>query len=777
MMTPADHADDEMSDYLQMFTDETEEQLEGLVEALLVLENDVDDAEAINEAFRLIHSIKGSAGMMGFENIALLTHHLESRFELFRSRTMILDQPTMNLVLRCIDFLRECVGRMRAGEALGPIGPLLDDLKALEQSATPAAVGPGPKTPAAVAARDDARPAAPAGPPTAVRAGQVRVLVHFEPGLALVDLKARLVHSRLSRLGDVLSTTPPLTALESIGTLERFELVLATEAPGEQLRAAADADGITSVEIQMPSATPAPAAGPDPVATEPAPAAPAPSREETTPLVPGTAAVASRTRPTTETSATRLPSTETMRVDVDRLDELMNLAGELVVNRARFVQISERVTPALRSRNAVGRAREFTESLRRTITQLKDLSQGNGAWRPHIEGLETGLAFVEEQSDLWENGRRSFMEIGEAIDQLTRISDSLQRSALGTRMVPVAPLFNRFRRVVRDLSADRGKKVLLEIHGEKTELDKRMIDELGDPLVHLVRNSIDHGLESPDVRVARGKPEAGTIRLEARHSGNSVFIDISDDGGGIDVERIRAKVLERGLLGAEAAAQLTDAQALEYIWHPGFSTAQRITDISGRGVGMDAVRTRITELNGMIDVDTTPAQGTVFTIRLPLTLAIIHSLLMRIRGVMFSMPIEDVREIVSVSPSDVVSVHGRETLDVRGQFIPLVAIDDVFEWNAFDQDAVADEHAGPASSPAEVRAVVLQTGGKTMALRVDDLVGSDDLVIKSLSQNFMHIQGLSGASILGDGTVCLMLDVSSVIDRAIKAASAPRTLR
>jgi two-component system chemotaxis sensor kinase CheA len=210
----------------------------------------------------------------------------------------------------------------------------------------------------------------------------------------------------------------------------------------------------------------------------------------------------------------------------------------------------------------------------------------------------------------------------------------------------VAPLFNRFKRVVRDLSTARGKKVNLRIRGEKTELDKRMIDELGDPLVHLVRNSIDHGLESPDVRLARGKPEAGTILLEASHSGNSVFIHVRDDGGGIDVARIKDRLVAREILTAVEVERLSDAEAVDYIWHPGFSTAQEVTNVSGRGVGMDAVKARIADLNGTIDVDSAPQEGTTFTIRLPLTLAIINSLLIRIRDVIFSMPIEDVREIV-----------------------------------------------------------------------------------------------------------------------------------
>jgi len=375
---------------------------------------------------------------------------------------------------------------------------------------------------------------------------------------------------------------------------------------------------------------------------------------------------------------------------------------------------------------------------------------------------------VEEQTNLWDSGCRGFAQIGEAIDQLTRISDSLQQEVLDTRMVPVGPLFNRFKRVVRDLSSQRGKEVTLQIRGERTELDKRMIDELGDPLIHLVRNCIDHGLESPDVRLARGKPEAGTVELEASHSGNNVLIHVRDDGGGVDVARIKERAVAKKLLSAEEAEALTDEQAVEYIWHPGFSTARELTDVSGRGVGMDAVKTRIKNLNGAISVESAPGQGTKFTIRLPLTLAIINSLLIRIRQVIFSMPIEDVREIVSVPASKIVTVHGKHNIDVRGEYIPLITIHDVFEWHDISHgtDDAPDENAAMDNGDL-VHAVILQSGDKAMGLRVEELLGSQDIVIKSLSENFIQIRGLSGASILGDGTVCLMLDVSSLIDLAI----------
>jgi len=774
---PAGQPSDEMSEYLQMFMDETEEQLEDLVEALLNLERAPESVEDLNEAFRLIHSIKGSAGMMGFDTIAALTHHLESRFERFRSGVERLDKPTMNLVLRCIDFLRECIRRLRVNDQPGSAAPLLEELAALDDR--PAQDTAPPTTPA--------EPVAPVPAPV-LRDDEYHLTVHFEAGLQLADLKARLIISRLSALGEIGSIHPAPEELETSENPTRIEIVLSTDKGADAIRAAADVDGVHGIDLAGETAIPA---APAVVAPEPPPVVvetpePPPAVVETPEppaVVTETPAPADEPAPTptpvptsepapagvAETSADKGRSkvAETMRVDIDRLDNLMNLAGELVVNRARFVQVADQLTPAFRKRNIVNRARDFSESIRKTIAHLQSTGHGNGEWSARINELKAGIVFMEEQSEMWENGRRCFAQIGEAIDQLTRVSDSLQQAVLDTRMVPVAPLFNRFKRVIRDLSSQRDKRVDLEIRGEKTELDKRMIDELGDPLVHLVRNSIDHGLEPPQERKAGGKPETGTIFLEASHSGNNIFIHVRDDGRGIDTGRIRQKLVDGEILAAATAAKLTDEQALDYIWHAGFSTASEVTDISGRGVGMDAVRQRITDLNGTIEVESTPGQGTTFTIRLPLTLAIINCLLIRVRGVTFAMPIEDVREIVSVLPGDIVTVHGRQTVDIRGQFIPLVGIDDMFDWN----DVALDADTRTTAIGETAAAVILQAGRKTMGLRVDELLGSQDIVIKSLADHFVQIHGLSGASILGDGTVCLMLDVATAIDLAVGSSA------
>jgi len=465
---------------------------------------------------------------------------------------------------------------------------------------------------------------------------------------------------------------------------------------------------------------------------------------------------------------------ETVRVDIQRLDRLMNLAGELVVNRARFLQLASQMTETFKKSGLLSQLRDLCEALRENLSSGETLdleipnleTPYNGFIDDkHREILSTVIAF-EEQLQVLERGRRSFLQLNEAIDQFSRVSDRLQRGVLDTRMVPIGPLFNRFKRTVRDISNELGKKVNLVIRGENTELDKRMIDELGDPLMHLVRNAIDHGLESESVRRSRGKPEEGTLTLEAVHSGNSVLITISDDGGGINTEKVKRRAIERRIVTATEAAMMSDYEIAQFIWAPGFSTAEVISDISGRGVGMDIVKTRIGELNGTVEVDSSIGTGTKFVIRLPLTLAIIRSLLFKIQQGAFAAPIENVREIVSVNHRDIVSVHGRNSIEVRGEFIPLVRIDDVFDWHQ-TQYSYAQEFSIDSETRQDVSSVLIMTSGtKSMALVVSELKGCQDIVVKSLDENFTHIRGLAGASILGDGSVCLLLDVVSCLELA-----------
>jgi two-component system chemotaxis sensor kinase CheA len=723
-----------MADYLQMYLDETGEQLEALVEKLLALERDPTDAVHLNEAFRLVHTIKGSSALMGYDSVTEVTHLLENHFERIRSGLQTLDRGLMDLSLRCVDFLRECNRRLREGQPLGSAPELLDALRA---------VGSAPSAPTAA-------------PPRVVRS--CRVLIHFEAGLPLLDLKAQLALARLAEIGAIQRTAPAEPELGRLAEQIPLQILLQTERLAEEIRLAADVAGAALIELEEGVSEFLPTA-PAKQAAPAAPEAPVEHEDEVAAVV------------TAEPAEGKSKVAETVRVDIDRLDNLMNLAGELVVNKARFVQIARQMSPAFKKSGLAGRARSFGESMRRALLTMKarnghgtDANGANGVnWSQHLSDLEAEIGAIEEQARLWEESRRHFSHVTEAIDQLSRVSNSLQRGVLDTRMVPVAPLFNRFKRTVRDIALELNKKVNLEIKGEKTELDKRMIDELGDPLIHLVRNSIDHGIEPAEVRGRRGKPEVGTICLEAAHSGNNVFIYVRDDGGGIDTDKIRRRIGERGLVPPDQLDSLSEHDLIDFIWHPGFSTAESVSDISGRGVGMDIVKTRIAELNGTIEIQQVSGRGTTFIIRLPLTLAIIRSLLFRVEHGIFAVPIDNVREIVSVPVDQIVTIHGRQTFEARGEFIPLAGINDVFDW-----DMVRHSGAVSDTNAKRVDVVILHSSNKTMGLKVNELLGGQDIVIKSLAENFVHIRGLSGASILGDGSVCLLLDVGAAIDLAGK---------
>jgi len=455
---------------------------------------------------------------------------------------------------------------------------------------------------------------------------------------------------------------------------------------------------------------------------------------------------------------------ETVRVDVDRLDVLLNLTGELVVNRARLSQLANDVAPAFQKSG-------LSTNVTMLVEQTRDLINQLAAGQPKTTSLELQeltdlVTLVDNQLDGWDRNRQTFTELSAAIDQLTRVSNSLQRGVLNTRMVPVGPLFNRFKRSIRDITQELDKRVHLEIEGEKTELDKRMIDEIGDPLNHLIRNCVDHGIEPAEIRIRHGKPEVATVTLSASHRGNNVFITVADDGGGIDTQRVKQIAVSRGVLPAEAADGLTDHDVVELIFQPGFSTAAKVSDISGRGVGMDIVRTKIARLNGTIEVASTPGQGTTFTIRLPLTLTITRCMLFRLRYGVLAVPIENVREIVSVNGHQSLMANGREMCDIRGEFLPLVSIDDLFDYGSLDPHvaALAAGLSGQADTDGHV--VILHANNRSLGLRVDALLGGQDLVVKSLDENFSHIRGLGGASILGDGSVCLLLDAATCIELA-----------
>ena len=760
---PSDLPADEMSDYVRLYLDETNEQLDSLVEIFLELENQAPTPEELNEAFRLIHSIKGSSALLGLDRITSLTHHLETHFERLRSGKQELNTPTIDIVLRCIDFLRESNQHLQDGEPLSTAGDLLDQVKSLGQStsASDAPKTQQPDRPQQANAEIEKASSAHEQPP--IHADQKpeeswwSITISVEAGDSSSADAVSKVSQSLAALGELMDSQPPQASLGSTHNLTQVALVLKTFAPEAEIIQTIEAGSFTDFSVtEVPSDTTIAPAEPQTSGV--------PSRETQ-------GSNKQRVQPDLQDTVTEKAAQEpakppalakTVRVDVDRLDVLLNLTGELVVNRARLTQLAENVAPAFHKLGLSAHTTNLLESFRKLTARLAE-QYGEKA-HLELQDLNEQIDTVGNQLQDWEHNRQSFAELSTAIDQLTRVSNSLQRGVLNTRMVPVGPLFNRFKRSIRDITQELGKQVHLQLKGEKTELDKRMIDEIGDPLNHLIRNCVDHGIESADIRIQNEKPEIATVSLAASHRGNNVFITVQDDGSGIDINRVKQTAVARGIIPQSSAAKLTDDEAAELIFQPGFSTATEISDISGRGVGMDIVRTKIAQLNGTVEVSSKQGVGTKFIIRLPLTLTITRCMLFRLSHGVLAVPIENVREIVSVSGYQSTTANGRQMCDVRGEFLPLVSIDDLFDFHALtggDGKPSTKQTLSP-----EKHVVILHAANKSLGLRVDGLLGGQDIVVKSLDENFTHIKGLGGASILGDGSVCLLLDAATCIELA-----------
>jgi two-component system chemotaxis sensor kinase CheA len=751
--------------YLAIFIDEAQISIDELSELLLATERH-SSRDAVLSLLITAHRIKGSAASIGLNRPAKLAHLMEDVLQKLFDGSAPLAAWQADALLQCTDGLRKYVDGLRVGNPDSSNFPALaiELLQSCSASTEPQSCENG-------AARKSAAPS-PAAVDESWRErlaghlpGDLRGVVgrvHFTPGLPLATLKAQLVCEKLQQAGELVFCDPAQSVLDQLDSIETLCFALASESGLEASPAALRITGVDHVDWQPIEATPS---GIRPTADQGVPQDSSVSAAGSPVAAP--AASTARTGSPGEREAPKAPEAvakpaETLRVDIERLDQLMSLAGELVINKSRFARISE----GLRHLH-VGRQTKTTFNA--ALDGLKELAEAGDsldstsleAVRSHARRLAGNLESLRSTIDQLVAARTDIVDLGEAVHQLARVADGIQKSVMNTRMVPVGPLFTRFRRVVRDITRLNGKDIRLEINGENTELDKRMIDELGDPLIHMVRNSADHGIETPEVREQAGKPRHGTVTLNAFHRGNHIVIEVRDDGKGLDQGRIKAKAIERGLITAADAENLSSSQTFALIWEPGFSTAEKVTEISGRGMGMDIVKSKIEALNGTVELDSRCGEGTVITIKLPLTLAILPSLLARIGGIVYALPIEAINEIVSVPPEDLTTVHGKPTACVRDRVVSIVAIDDVFgrHGRRIESTLTRDE---------PLTLVVLGFEGREIGLVVDHLIGEEDIVIKSMSENYRNVEGLSGACVLGDGRVSLIVDVAAVIQLAAK---------
>jgi two-component system chemotaxis sensor kinase CheA len=708
----------DLAQFHDAFFEESFEAIESMEAALLKLDVGAPDPEVINTVFRVAHSIKGGAGMFNFTDIASFTHTLETLLDGVRAGRTRLSTPSMDLLLKSVDVMREMLRATQRKESFDPqrVADLQFDLEVAvaKTSAEPPPAAPAPAPAAASPAPAAAEPSAAATPaaPVAVAAagaGEWRISVKplenmLSRGNEPLALFAALAeHGELSVEASV-EEIPPLATLDPHRCYVHWQLGLKSTASKEQIAEAfewveGDCDYTIAPAGTAAPAAPSAAAAPAVAPADTPPAAPPPAAAASAAAATPAAEAPAAAKAASKTEASGGGDASSIRVATQKLDELINTVGEVVI----------------------------TQSM---LAQLGALAEG-----PSAERLRSGLA------------------------QLERNVRELHESVMRVRMLPIGSAFSRFPRLVRDVAQRLGKQIDLKLTGEHTELDKTVLERIGDPLVHLVRNSVDHGIEMPDERVAAGKSAAGTVHLEAFHRGSAIIIEVSDDGKGLDCERILAKARSRGLIGPSETP--SEEAIFELIFLPGFSTAEQTTDLSGRGVGMDVVRRNIKALGGKIDIRSTRGKGSRFTISLPLTLAIVDGQSVCVGEETYIVPLVSIVESLQIKASGVNRLsNAGEVISFRGDYLPLLRLHDLFGVE-------------PRSRAVQEGLVVVAEGdGQRVGLFVDDLRGQQQVVIKSLERNYGQVPGVSGATILGDGSVALILDVAGLIRSASRRAAA-----
>jgi two-component system chemotaxis sensor kinase CheA len=679
---------DEFDEILQDFLVEAFELIEQLDQDLVELETSPEDLELLNRIFRVAHTVKGASSFLNFDVLTYLTHHMENVLNKARHGELKITPDVMDIILESIDLMKLLLETIRdtgsdQGVEVGPCVGRLDRTVGGEGA---------PEAPAAAPAEEAAPEPVKEPEPVAAEEEEDYSELSEEEIEAEIErlLAARQAEDRAKREAKKAAAGAAEEAEPDYSQMSEAEV----EAEIERLLAERQAEDRAKREAKKAAGSAAaPEAEPEAPAEEPAAAAPV------TPPAPA-AKAAPKTEPKAPPAAKKPTTVEqTIRVDVKRLDHLMNLIGELVLGKNRLIKIND-----------------------------------------DVEERYEGEAFLEE--------------LNQVVSIVSLVTTDLQIAVMKTRMLPVGKVFNKFPRMIRDLSRELGKKIDLEISGEDTELDKSIVEEIGDPLVHIIRNSCDHGIESAEERMAAGKPEGGTIWLKAYNEGNQIVIQITDDGKGLDAEVLRAKALEKELITEKEADMMSDKEAFGLIFRPGFSTAAAVTNVSGRGVGMDVVKTNIEKLNGLIDIDSEPGRETTIKLKIPLTLAIIQALLVGVQEEYYAIPLASVLETVRISMDEIYTVEGRSVMRLREEVLSLVHIGDIFNVERIFENS---EYA---------YVVVIGLAESKIGLIVDSLVGQEEIVIKSMGDYLQGIDGIAGATIRGDGRVTLIVDVAAMMQMA-----------
>ncbi len=716
------------SQYLDIFLDESKEHLQNLSDQIMELEQNPENMDTINEIFRAAHSLKGMAGTMGYKRMQTLTHDMENVFSEVRNGTFKVQPGMIDILFKSLDALEEYVNNIQqtTEEGTNDNQDLIDALNSIMKNNGELKVGDSaPAESATPPAAESAAPKAesPAAEPSegkkerwqSIKINDTEkmliekanseglkvygVTVYVEEACVLKAARAFLVFKALEKLGEIIVSSPTAQDIED----EKFELTFSlifisgntADEVKDAVKSVSEIEEAFCSEYKMASAAPAKTAeaaktetkaSAEVKTTAPATtAAPAPSSAPAKPA----AAASATTKPT---ASAKPVVNRTVRVDIEKLDNLMNLVSELIIAKNSLISATA--------------------------------AEGKG-----------------------DNN-----SVNEQIEYLESVTTNLHESVMKVRMVPIESVVAKFPRMIRDLSKKLGKKMELYMTGEDTELDRTVVDEIGDPLMHMLRNSADHGLEPNDVRVANGKPETGSIFLDAYQDGNNVVIAVKDDGGGINVEAVRNKAIERGTVTPEQAETMTEKEIIDLLFLPSFSTAKKVSDVSGRGVGLDVVKSKIESLSGEVEVKNRFGEGSSWIIRLPLTLAIIQALMVVVGDEKYAIALGSIQTIEDVLPEDIKLVQAKEVIHIRGTVIPIIRLRNVLDIPSAEEN-----------SNKNLTVIIVKKGDKLAGLVVDELIGQQEVVIKSMGKYIKVPKMISGATILGNGEVALILDTNALI--------------
>jgi len=702
----------DVSQYLEIFLDEAGEHLQNLNTQILELEQDPENENTINEIFRAAHSLKGMAGTMGYKRMQNLTHDMENVFSEVRNGNIKIQSEMIDILFQCLDALQEYTDNIRNTSDEGtndnePIIRALNDILNGKVGSAPAAADAASAEKKEETASEGESAASSDAPWYDINydESQISVLneaakqgknvygitVSVSPECVLKAARAFLVVKAIEEKGDIVVSNPSSQDLEDEKFELDFTLVVLSEEPLENLISAAESvSEIASAKGEKIDVSKLKAAEDEGAVPAPAEAAPAEVPAAKAPAAPAQAQAANAPAKAQEKKPNKAIVNRTVRVDIEKLDSLMNLVSELIT-----------------AKNSLVSASSNTES-------------NNSQFNEQIEYLES-------------------------------VTSNLHESVMKVRMVPIESTVNKFPRMIRDLQKTLGKKLDFYMSGEETELDRTVVDEIGDPIMHLLRNSADHGIESAEIRAQRGKPEAGSIWLDAYQDGNNVIIEVRDDGNGIDIEAVRNKGIERGVITPEQAAAMSDKEVINLLFNAGFSTAKKVTDVSGRGVGLDVVKSKIESLSGEVDVKSQLGVGSTWTIRLPLTLAIIQALMVIVGGEKYAISLGSIQTIETIDKTEIKLVQNEEVINLRGTVIPLIRMNEVLdtESHPIDEDALT--------------VVIVKKGDKMAGLVIDELIGQQEIVIKPLGKYVKQVKFITGATILGDGEVALIFDANTLL--------------